>query len=329
MRNAIILGLLLLLFATLGPLLAPSSTTATLDPVALRLLPPGSIVPAFTMKNGKALPIAGWDSVDPGKTNHEWHIEGKEVVYRRGPRSRRASLASLECDASGQPKIHHLHFLAGTDRYGRDLLSRLLVGGRSSLSVGLLAVLSASLLGAGLGIVSGLLGRWVDLLLSRLSDTFLAVPRIVLLMVVAALFEPGTWGLALLVGATGWPAIARLVRAETHSLAGGPMVLAARAAGVPTWRLAIRHILPHASTIVLVAAGLRLGPFVLLEASLSFLGFGITPPQPSWGNILAEGRDVLFEAWWVATLPGLLLGVTVMLANAAADRMRKAVALKK
>ncbi len=328
MKRTLLLIALLAGVGLFGPLLAPYETISSADPVALRLLPPGTHVSALMTQDGQLLPIAGWDSAAPGTLLREWHVEGDELVYRRGPRKRRLTLATLRRDEEGQPELHDLVFPAGTDRYGRDLLSRLLVGGRTSLAVGFLAVLVAGVLGAAGGLLSGLLGRGMDLILSRLSDAFLATPRIVLLMVVAALFRPSPWGLALLIGATGWPVFTRLVRAETHALADGEMVLAARAAGVSTWRLAWRHILPHVATVVLVAAGLRLGPFILLEASLSFLGFGVTPPEPSWGNILAEGRDVLFEAWWVATLPGLLLGATVMLANAAADGTRKAVAAR-
>ncbi|MBP7148427.1 MAG: ABC transporter permease, partial [Acidobacteria bacterium] len=186
-------------------------------------------------------------------------------------------------------------------------------------------VLGAALIGALAGLATALGGRVVAGLVRRLEDAFLAIPRVLLVMALAAVVQPTAAGLAVLLAATGWPALGRLVRGDLRGLAASEISAAARAAGATRWRLAWRHLLPHAAVTLLVAAGLRVGPFVLLEASLSFLGFGVPPPHPSWGNILAEGRDVLFEAWWVTALPGALLAATVLLANAAADRFRQAI----
>jgi peptide/nickel transport system permease protein len=235
---------------------------------------------------------------------------------------RELPLTSLVLTESGAPRIETLSFPLGTDRFGRDLLSRLLAGARLSLGIGLLGVLGATALGGLLGLAAGLGTRPLDSLIGRVGDAFLSVPRVVLVMALAAIVRPGPWVLALLLAVTGWPSLTRLVRADVRSLAGSEMVTAARAAGGGGLRIALVHVLPHAVATLLVAAGLRVGPFVLLEGSLSFLGFGVPPPHASWGNILGEGRDVLVEAWWITTIPGLLLGGTVIVVNAAADRLR-------
>lgn len=315
-------GVLALLGGILvAPSLLPLDPFGSPDPAALRLLPPGSRVPALVRRDGRIVPVAGRGAAGAGIAGG-WRVEGEEVLYRRGPRWRRLPLRDLEVGPDGRPVVRTLWYPLGTDRLGRDLAARLLAGGRTSLLIGMGSVAGAALLGAVIGLGGALAGGFVDAALSRLGDTLLAFPRVVLVMALAATVRTGPVGLTLLIAATGWPSLARLVRADARALARSEMVVAARASGAGPARIAFRHLLPHALSTLAVAAGLRIGPFVLLEASLSFLGFGVPLPLPSWGNILNEGRDVLFEAWWVTTFPGALLGLTVIALNAAADRLR-------
>jgi peptide/nickel transport system permease protein len=213
-------------------------------------------------------------------------------------------------------------FWLGTDSLGRDLLPRVLAGARLSLIVALLGVGGAALLAALLGVLAGYAGGAISAAVDALTDAMLSLPRIVLLMVLAFLFDPGSFGLGLLFALTGWPAMTRLVRAEVRQRAGGDLALAARAAGASPLRVAVRHVLPFALATLGVAAALRVGPYVLLEASLSFLGFGVDPPAASWGHVIADGSRFLLEAWWIATLPGIALLILVLLVNRGVDAIQ-------
>lgn len=305
-------ALAVLLLGLAGPWIAPQDPLSPVAPVGLQLLPPGSRLTALVGADGSLLPL-------PGGAAAGWHVEGSEVVVSHAGADRRLPLAALARDADGTPRSVTLRFPLGTDRFGRDLFSRLLAGGRVSLMVGLLGLLGASAVALALGLAAGLTGGLLDSVLSRLGDSVLSIPRIVLVMVLAAWLRPSAGTLALLLAVTGWPPLARLVRAEARVVARSEMIAAARAAGAGPWRRAVRHALPTVLATLAVAAGLRFGPFVLLEASLSFLGFGVPPPAPSWGNLIADGREVLLEAWWVATFPGLALAAAVLAANLLAD----------
>jgi len=204
-----------------------------------------------------------------------------------------------------------LHLL-GTDAFGRDVLGRLLLAARLSIGVGVAGSVLAAALGVLVGAVGAWAGGWIDRVLLALGDTLLAVPRLVLLLVIAALWGPGLPTVVSVLALTGWMGVARLVRAEVLGVRALPYVEAARALGVAPLRLLTRHVLPNALGAATVAVTLGVGSAIVLESGLSFLGLGIQPPSPSWGNMIAGGRDWLLTAPWIALAPGVALVLTVV-----------------
>ncbi len=213
----------------------------------------------------------------------------------------------------------------GTDPYSRDVLSRLIYGSRVSLAVGLGSVALAMSFGIAVGIVAGYLGGAFDAVLMRVVDAAISVPRLLVLIMVAALWgRMGIVPLTLLMAGTGWFTVSRLVRAETLALRDREFILAARALGVPTRRLLVRHVLPNVMAPALVAAALSIANVILLEAALSYLGIGIRAPAASWGSIIEDGSQRVAELWWLTLFPGLAILVTVFACNALGDALRDA-----
>jgi peptide/nickel transport system permease protein len=225
--------------------------------------------------------------------------------------------------------IHGNFHLLGTDRFGRDVWARLAYGARVSLGVGALAVLVSVLVGVAVGAAAGFWRGWTGTLLLGLTDFALALPRVVLLLLLASLWQPSAVLVILVLGLTGWMTIARLVHGEVRALAVRPFVESAVGLGASDLRVLVRHILPNAMTPVIVATALGLANAIMLEAGLSFLGLGVQPPTPSWGNLIASGRDTLVNAPWVAAAPGVALVLVVvgatMLGDAVRDRLDPAV----
>lgn len=212
--------------------------------------------------------------------------------------------------------------LLGTDRLARDVLSRLLHGARISLAIALAAGAVAMTLGVAIGGIAGFLGGWTDRILMRATDSVLAFPRLVLLLAILAMVGPSFLLLVIVLGATQWPGTARLVRGEVLALREREFALAARALGFSRRRILLGHLLPHALPPVLVATALGIGDTIVMEAGLSFLGLGVQPPTPSWGAMIAEGRDDLLGAWWITTFAGLAIVVTVVSFNLVAEGLR-------
>lgn len=229
---------------------------------------------------------------------------------------------ALDLASAGMPPsaAHPL----GTDESGRDVLSRLLAGGRVSLAVGFAAVLFSAMLGLALGALAGLGGRRLDGTIMRFTDAMLSIPALFLVIAALTFFGTNVTGLVVAIGATSWMGLARLVRGELLSVREQPFVEAARALGARPWRLFVRHALPHLLPSVAVNVTFGIGTAILMESALSFLGFGVQPPTASWGNMLTNAQSYLYSTPWLAVYPGMAILATVVAVNVLGDALRDA-----
>src|SRR3954447_9948056 len=216
-----------------------------------------------------------------------------------------------------------LAHLLGTDHVGRDVLSRLIFGARVSMIVGFTAVIVAGTIGTGLGILSGFLGGWVDQVIMRLTDTWLALPALTFAIFMAAIVGPSMWNIVLILGITYWTRYARVIRGEVLSLKEREFVRLAIVAGCSKWSIMRRHILPNVLNSAVVLGTLMLGVVIITEATLSFLGVGVPPPQPAWGLMLSDGKQGLMVGyWWLTVFPGVCIMLMVLSANLIGDWLR-------
>lgn len=203
-------------------------------------------------------------------------------------------------------------FLLGTDNLGRDVLSRIIYGSRVSLLVGISAVLLAGFIGIIFGLIAGYYGKTWDFIIMRTVDSFLAIPNILFMLIILAVLGPSLVTLILVLGGTTWVVYARMVRSETLSVKERDYVRSARAIGAKNFRIIVKYVLPNVISSFIVIATLNVASTIILEASLSFLGLGIQPPDVSWGLMLSDGREYIATSWWVATFPGLAITITVL-----------------
>jgi peptide/nickel transport system permease protein len=220
------------------------------------------------------------------------------------------------------PSAQHLF---GTDDLGRDIFSRAVYGARISLTVGLVAVILALIIGILLGAVAGYFGGWVDTLVSRFIDIMLAFPSIFLILAIQAMLTPNIYNVMIVIGLTSWMGVARLVRGEYLKIRELSYVEAAQAIGCSPCRIIFRHILPNAQAPIIVAATLGMAGAILTESSLSFLGLGVQPPTPSWGNMLMDAQAYLRDAPWLAIIPGILILLTVLSFYLIGEGLRQAI----
>jgi peptide/nickel transport system permease protein len=213
--------------------------------------------------------------------------------------------------------------LLGTDHIGRDVLSRLIFGARVSMMVGFIAVIIAGVLGSALGILSGYLGGWVDQVIMRITDTWLALPALTFAIFLAAIVGPSEWNIVIILGAVYWTRYARVIRGEVLSLKERDFVRLAIVAGCSKWTIMRRHLLPNVANTAIVLATLMLGVVIVAEAALSFLGVGVPPPKPAWGLMLADGKKGLMAGyWWLTVFPGVCIVLMVLAANLLGDWLR-------
>lgn len=306
--GGLLAGLLTLTTAA-APWLARNDPDEQLDPAAAAYRPPGTSLAAVRL------------------ADDTWRLADRVERIPEGVRIER--LGQTEVLPAGRVLnltpdgvADHRFYLLGSDKFGRDLWARMLWGGQISLAVGLFAAVLSLVLGVAIGSAAALGGRWLDAVLMRIVDAFLSLPSIPMLVILAALFKPDTMALGVILAASAWMTISRLARAEILSLKEREFILAARAIGLSPFAIFWRHLLPNAFTPVLVQSTLLVGQLILAESGISFLGMGVQPPTATWGNLVAEGRESITWAWWIATFPGAAISLAVIAFNLLGDGLR-------
>lgn len=281
---------------------------------------------------------------DPDAPESQWDVVSKQFVKNRvGVLGGYLVLAMMllafltpfiapfdpdQIDVGGKYVAPGWDYLMGTDKFGRDVFSRVMYGGRISLSIGFVAVFLAGTVGTGIGAVAGYFGGWIDKVLMWFTDLILSLPRLVLLLAIVGFFRSaGAQSIFLLVailGLTGWMGIARIVRSQVLALKEQEFIQASRALGMSSGRIIVRHLVPNAMAPIIVYASLAIGSTILVEAALSFLGLGVPPPTSTWGSIVNDGREALRNAPWITIFPGIMIVFAVMSFNLLGDGLRDA-----
>ena len=269
-------------------------------------------------RRGSQLTFPAFSAWPAAMINREITPVPVDEVIVRAPVPHSPTRTNLRARLTGPGADHPL----GTDELGRDLLSRLIHGTRVSLGVGFAAAAFSFLIGVFLGGIAGFFGGWIDLVLDRLIDVFMAFPSLVLLLAIVSVFQPGVGTIILALALTSWTVEARLVRGEILRVRETDYALAARATGAPRSRVLFRHLIPNALAPALVTASFGVGAAILAESAISFLGFGIPLPLASWGTILSSADDHLREAWWLAVFPGIAIFLVVAACNLLGEGMR-------
>jgi peptide/nickel transport system permease protein len=233
---------------------------------------------------------------------------------------------ALQLDAAESPPAFlaggDSRFLLGTDRLGRDILSRIIVGSRTSSLVAIVAITVAAVVGTSLGVLAGYAGSWVDAVIMRVVDAMFALPSILVALLLAMTIGPSLQNVIFVLVIVLWARYARLVRGEVLRIKQRDFVIYARVAGASPLAIAVKHLVPHVSTSVIILSTLQIGNTILTEASLSFLGAGVPPPTPTWGGMVTDGRTVIETSWWISIMPGIVIMLVVLAFNLMGDWIR-------
>jgi len=300
---------LVVTLAVVSLLPTPLDPVVQVDPVSSRYRPPGTTLLDVSLSNGRHL-LA--DSVTD---------DGSFLVLNRRGIEQTLQKEEVLNWRDGTIEDRRTYFL-GSDKFGRDIWSRMMVGARVSLTIALLSVALAFSIGTLVGAAAATANPRVDNFIMRAVDATMAFPPMFLILAAAAFIGPGTVQVVVLLGLTGWMTCSRLTRAELLSLKERDFVLASRSTGQTPVRIVLRHLIPNALSPLVVDSALQIGGLILAEAALSFFGLGVQAPTPSWGNMIADGRTNLADFWWVALFPGLAISLTVISFNLLGDGLR-------
>lgn len=296
----------------------------TANPVRVHLIPFYHRIPLTQLRPAVTLPALQLSNM-PGEIDYDFldrYLDGERgdwVIMPPVPYD--PNQLNFEARLSPPSWKHPM----GTDPVGRDVLARIIHGSRISLSVGFVAVSIYVTIGLIIGALAGYYGGWVDIMMQRLIEIMICFPSFFLIITLVAVLKPSIYNIMIAIGLTAWPGVARLARGEFLRCRANDFVAAARVMGVPTYRIIFRHVLPNAIAPVLVSASFGIAGAILVESGLSFLGFGVPPPQPSWGAMLSSARSYIDYAWWLALFPGLAIFFSITVYNLIGEGLRDAI----